>query len=154
MKRIERTYTPKLKTFLELYPGITEQEALDLQASWLNGEPSPIVWSAADSLNFKNWLHDRQVFWSIHFSPLAGVLEIENKARIAQLVFQLLVPSETCDALFADLRERCSLIERRSGSKEASRWYLSELRRSVAPVLWAAVKRVSGLEAVLRRIGR
>lgn len=154
VKRIERTCTPKLKMFLALHPGITEKEALDLQERWLNGDPNPIGWSAADSRNFKQWVHDRNVFWSIHFSPIAGVIEIENKARMAQLVFRLLLPTGMCDALFADLRERCSLIERRSGSKEARHWYWSELRRSVARVLWALLKRVSGLEAIRRRIGR
>ena len=53
-----------------------------------------------------------------------------------------------------DLREWYVLIRRRSGAIPACRWYLVELLRSIPWILWATLKRVSGLEAIWRRIGR
>jgi hypothetical protein len=58
------------------------------------------------------------------------------------------------EPLLGDLLEGHQRRQERSGSRPAACWYLSQLLRSLPTLLWAALKRISGLEAVFRRIGR
>ena len=69
-------------------------------------------------------------------------------------ILGLLVSSENCDAVAGDIEQRCARIAKSEGRLRAISWFWKQVITSIAPLAWAALKRISGLEAIYRRIGR
>jgi hypothetical protein len=75
-------------------------------------------------------------------------------AGIIKTCLRVLVRSVQLQSMIGDLQERAIGIAERSGFQAAQRWYLRQLLGSIPSLLWAAIRRVSGLQAILERIGR
>lgn len=58
------------------------------------------------------------------------------------------------EALLGDLLERRHILRRKLGSRRAGLWYLCQILCSIPPITWCTVKRLSGLQEMLKRIGR
>jgi hypothetical protein len=56
-------------------------------------------------------------------------------------------------ALLGDLQEGYHRERQKLGTKQANRWFCFQILHSVFPLLWAELKRLSGLQAILKRIG-
>jgi hypothetical protein len=69
-------------------------------------------------------------------------------------LFALFLTSEMCAAVVGDLQERYAKVFRQRGHTHATLWFLKQTAISLMPFVWAALKRVSGVEAIYRRIGR
>jgi hypothetical protein len=69
-------------------------------------------------------------------------------------LFALFLSSEICDAVVGDLQERYTQAFTQRGRTHATLWFLKQAATSLMPFAWAALKRVSGVEAIYRRIGR
>jgi len=78
----------------------------------------------------------------------------EIRSKIPRRTVQRFMRRQRWSALLGDLQERRHLVRQRSGAKEANRWYRSQILRALPPFLWAGLKRVSGIDAICRRIGR
>lgn len=61
----------------------------------------------------------------------------------AAFLFYFFLDAETCDALVGDLEERYKLICTKFGHGRANLWYWKEALRSVAPVVWAWMKKAT-----------
>jgi hypothetical protein len=75
----------------------------------------------------------------------------------AEFLLLLLLPVEYVESVIGDLLERSYQRRASFGVRRATRWYYSQIFRSIAQLAWAAFKRVSGLAAVSdawRRFGR
>jgi hypothetical protein len=72
----------------------------------------------------------------------------------AQFLFYLFLTPENCDALVGDLEERYRLIRRKFGRRKANFWYWFQTFISLRPIIWAALKRVSGLVALIEAYRR
>jgi hypothetical protein len=70
------------------------------------------------------------------------------------VLFALFLSSLNCDAVVGDLQERYATAIARRGRYRAILWFWRQVITSLAPLAWASLKRVSGLEAIQRRIGR
>jgi len=57
------------------------------------------------------------------------------------------------DAILGDLQERHALLVKQEGRRVANRWFYSEVFSSLISLSWVALKRISGLEKLYRRIG-
>ena len=68
-------------------------------------------------------------------------------------ILRLLLPKGDAEAVVGDLEERRLKIERLRGTTSAAFWFYSQVFRAIAPFVWAAFKRVSGIDAALRRFG-
>jgi hypothetical protein len=61
----------------------------------------------------------------------------------AEFLFYLFLDAQNCDALVGDLEERFMLIGEKFGQRRANFWYWTQALRSVGPIAWAWVKKVS-----------
>jgi hypothetical protein len=81
----------------------------------------------------------------------AGELRVTTSPKRALSLGWVFCPFVTkCDydTIANDLQERRESIARVSSDRRANLWYYSQILRSVAPLAWAAFKRVSGIAAV------
>lgn len=71
----------------------------------------------------------------------------------ASFLLYLFYDAQNCDALVGDLEERYRLIRKRFGTRRANFWYWTQVLRSLAPLGWAATKRLlkaaSGVAALV-----
>ena len=67
---------------------------------------------------------------------------------IAEIVLALAVRGRQREAIVGDMDERFGASAKKLGRKRAARLYWAEVIRSVAPLLWAAIKRL-GIAAAL-----
>jgi hypothetical protein len=61
----------------------------------------------------------------------------------ASFLFYLFLDAKNCDALVGDLEERYKLIHKQFGVRRANFWYWTQTVTSIAPIVWAAMKRVT-----------
>jgi hypothetical protein len=57
------------------------------------------------------------------------------------------------EALICDLDERYAALEQSAGRRAATRWFWREVAHSFLSLLFDALKRISGLDKLYRRIG-
>jgi hypothetical protein len=69
-------------------------------------------------------------------------------------LFTLFVPQKDCNVVIGDLQERYSISFIALGQRRATVWLWRQVITSLWPFAWAWLKRISGLEAIYRRIGR
>lgn len=69
--------------------------------------------------------------------------ELQKSSRRTTLVFLSLMSAEACDALIGDLQESFVLNCERLGAGRAKRRYWSQVITSLAPIIWAATKRLT-----------
>jgi hypothetical protein len=67
----------------------------------------------------------------------------------AQFLFYLFLEAQNCDAMVGDLEERYRLIHKKFGHRRAAFWYWTQVIRSVGPIVWAAIRKLSGLAALV-----
>lgn len=65
----------------------------------------------------------------------------------------MLTSIQVRDALIGDLEERYSAIVQSEGRRAATRWFWQEVSRSFFSLAFDALKRISGLDKLVRRIG-
>jgi len=68
--------------------------------------------------------------------------------------FRTLSSKEVSEALIGDLLEGYERVVIRRGRSGAILWFWRQVLTSLPPFAWASLKRISGLEAIYRRIGR
>lgn len=69
------------------------------------------------------------------------------------LVFRLVLSPAKCEVLIGDLQERYLQLLQSDGSQRATRWFCREVVHSLFSLAFDALKRLSGLEKLFRRIG-
>jgi hypothetical protein len=74
--------------------------------------------------------------------------------RTATRLFGLLVADQELQSILGDLGEGYHSKNRKEGHDEARIWLWKQIFKSLPPLAWACLKRVSGLEALYRGIGR
>jgi hypothetical protein len=85
-----------------------------------------------------------------HIEICPGPKDIEIRPALnAEFLFYLFLDAKTCDALVGDLEERFKLIYERLGKRRANLWYWTQVISSVSPIVWATMKKLSGLTALL-----
>lgn len=85
---------------------------------------------------------------------VAGVFTIGDPPRIAQFVL-LLVPKRSREHLLGDLEEEYrSVLLPEYGGFWARVWYWEQIALAIGEYLWPFVKRVLGLAAIWKVIGR
>jgi hypothetical protein len=73
----------------------------------------------------------------------------------AEFLFHLFMPSpQSADALVGDLEERYRYLRKRFGARRANFWYWWQTLISLRPVMAAALKRVSGVMALIEAYRR
>jgi hypothetical protein len=78
---------------------------------------------------------------------------VPSFGSIVERGLRIFVSKTQIDAMIGDLQEESIRIEKRFGIHAARRWYCRQLLGSVPSLLWDALKRLSGLQAILKRIG-
>ena len=63
----------------------------------------------------------------------------------AKYLFHIFLNRQNCDALVGDLEERYRLIRKQFGQRRADLWYWIQTMRSVEPIMWRAIRKLSGL---------
>jgi hypothetical protein len=93
------------------------------------------------------------------------ILDSRRSQHVKKQISQRLVPPGlkltdflcsilSCDAVIGDLLERYGRLSQQRGYFRAATWFWKQLITSLPFFAWAWLKRASGLEAILRRIGR
>jgi hypothetical protein len=67
----------------------------------------------------------------------------------AEFLLYLFLSKKDSEAVAGDLEERWRKIKKKFGNGRANFWYWTQVIRSIGPFAWAAMKRVSGLLALL-----
>jgi hypothetical protein len=74
-----------------------------------------------------------------------GVAATPEPPTTAHTVVSLLLSSKNAECLLGDLYEGYVRLHRAAGTAAAERWYWRQLGRSVRSLLWASMRRISGL---------
>jgi len=69
------------------------------------------------------------------------------------VLFTLFLDQRTAQAVLGDLNERRTAAATKVGSASATRWFWREVVHSFLSLAFAALKRISGVEKLYRRIG-
>lgn len=72
----------------------------------------------------------------------------------AEFLLYVFMSPEHCDALVGDLEERHRLIRKKFGQRRANFWYWTQVFVSLRPIIWAWVKKVSGVVAMIEAYRR
>src|SRR5262249_26323027 len=64
-------------------------------------------------------------------------------------IFTLLMPPTGCEIFVGDLEERYRLILKKQGQRTAQRWFWRQVFQSLFPLIFAALRRVSGYEKLI-----
>jgi len=67
----------------------------------------------------------------------------------AKYLFHVFLDRQNCDALVGDLEERYSLIRKEFGQRRADLWFWIQTIRSVGPMMWMAIRKLSVLAMLL-----
>jgi hypothetical protein len=101
-----------------------------------------------------------QAFQDAHLDSLRSLStlaqppdQIEATWLVERLVAMFLSP-ELREAVIGDLQERYGELIEESGYTRATLWFWRQIVTSLAPFAWVTLKRISGLEAIYRRMGR
>ena len=95
--------------------------------------------------------------FSVSESTFEGRTNTFRPTRLIQMLeisLRVFANKSRLDVLIGDLYERCNDIQDRSGIPHAHRWYKRQLICSIRSLLWSELKRLSGLQTILKRIGR
>lgn len=90
-------------------------------------------------------------FW---ISTLVKRTKRQGPPLNAEFLFYLFLSGPNCDALVGDLEERFRLIHKKFGKRHADLWYWFQTFISLRPIIWAAMKKISGLMALLETFRR
>ena len=83
-----------------------------------------------------------------------GLAKDVSRPLNAEFLLYLFLSKKDSEAVAGDLEERWRKIKKKFGVHRANFWYWTQVIRSLWPFGLAAVKRVSGLLALLEKIGR
>jgi len=90
-----------------------------------------------------------QLFREMRF----GLIASANRQRICDRLISVIASPQLAATILGDLEERFSVMARESSSRNATRWYCREVFHSLVSLAFDALKRVSGIERLFRRIG-
>jgi hypothetical protein len=85
--------------------------------------------------------------------PRLVSLCVAKRANGITRLFMLFMDQGSAEGLSGDLEQRYVAISKEQGHQSASRWFYRELIHSFLSLAFTALKRLSGLEKLIRRIG-
>jgi hypothetical protein len=88
-------------------------------------------------------LCDRMESRLLEFERSGMTNELTEPPLNAEFLFHLVLDARNCAALLGDLEERYKLIHKKFDARKANFWYWTQTITSLAPIVWAATKRVT-----------